>query len=126
MDDELRRRARELFEEVNGFPSTPPTDPYLETTLDHVFGRIWSRPGLTRKERRWITLTAIASQGADLALDVHLRSALESGDITGDEMIEFALHFAHYAGWPASAQLYTSTRRLLGEMAQRDADTEPR
>lgn len=125
MDDDLRARARELFEEVNGFPATPPADPYLETTLDHVFGRIWSRPGLTRKERRWITLTAIAAQGADLALEVHLRSALESGDISGEEMVEFALHFAHYAGWPASAQLYTTTRRLLGEIAVPEPDAEP-
>lgn len=115
--DEVRARAREVWEGVNGFPAPEPNDAFLEATLDQVFGRVWSRPGLERKERRWITLTTIASVGATSALAVHVRSALTSGDIEFEELIEFALHFAHYAGWPLSSQLYTTIVRVADELA---------
>ena len=111
-----RERARKIWEDVNQFPALEPSDDYVGMTLDHVFGEVWTRPGLTRKERRWITLTAIASAGVQGALEVHIRSALQSGDITRDEMLEFAIHFAHYAGWPLSSLLYTTATRIAGEV----------
>ena len=111
-----RDRARKVWEEVNQFPALEPSDDYVGMTLDHVFGDVWTRPGLTRKERRWITLTAIVCDGVQGALDVHLRSALQSGDITRDEMLEFSIHFAHYAGWPRSSQLYATVTRIANEL----------
>jgi len=116
MSDELRARAREVWEEVNQFPAPEPSDGFIEATVDQVFGRVWSRPGLTRKERRWITLSSIASQGAVGALEVHVRSALTSGDIQLEEMQEFALHLAHYSGWPLTSQLYTTILEVAAEL----------
>ena len=57
--------------------------------------------GLRRKERRWITLTTIAMTGAEKAMEVYIRSALSTGDITREEMNEFCAHFAHYGGSPS-------------------------
>jgi 4-carboxymuconolactone decarboxylase len=113
---EERERARQKWEEVNRFPALEPADDYVGMTLDHVFGQVWTRPGLSRKERRWISLTAIACAGVQGALDVHVRSALQSGDITRDEMLEFSIHFAHYAGWPLSSQLYATATRIADEL----------
>jgi 4-carboxymuconolactone decarboxylase len=47
-----RARARQQWEEVNTFPAVDPVDAYTEMTLDHVFGEVWSRPGLARRDRR--------------------------------------------------------------------------
>ena len=121
-DDEKRARAKAIFEEVNGFPAPEPPDFFQETSLDHIFGEVWTRPGLTRKERRWITLTTIAMTGAETALTVHVRSALTSGDITREEMLEFAAHFAHYAGYPIATGLYTTIQRISAELDATDAD----
>ena len=118
MKDETatRARARQQWQEVNTFPALEPEDAYTEMTLDHVFGEVWSRPGLARKDRRWITLTTIAAHGgAPMALEIHVRSAIRSGDISPDEMIEFAVHFAHYGGWPLSSTLYSTIRKVLAE-----------
>jgi 4-carboxymuconolactone decarboxylase len=120
MSDELRARAREVWEEVNLFPAPEPSDGFMEATVDQVFGRVWSRPGLSRKERRWITLSAIASQGAVGPLEVHVRSALTSGDIQLEEMQEFALHLAHYAGWPLTSQLYTTIVEIAAELESKE------
>ena len=116
MSKDIRERAREVWAEVNRFKAPEPADPYLEATLDQVFGRVWSRPGLTRKERRWITLSTIAMAGVAGALEVHVRSALESGDISREEMLEFTLHFAHYGGWPLSSQLYATILRVSRQL----------
>jgi 4-carboxymuconolactone decarboxylase len=116
MDSELRKRATRAFQEVTQNDPLPPSDAYLETTLDHVFGEIWTRSGLSRKERRWISLTAAACDNVQTARESHMRSALESGDVSRAEMLEFVLHFAHYAGWPRSAELYGTFQRLCAEL----------
>ena len=117
MSDETRRsRANEMFETINGFRAPEPTDFFGEASLDQVFGEVWTRSGLTRKERRWITLTTIAMTGAQMAMDVHIRSALESGDISQEEMTEFSAHFAHYAGFPIASRFYTAFRRIASEL----------
>jgi 4-carboxymuconolactone decarboxylase len=105
-DDETRRAAGEaMFEEVNGFAAPEPGHPFIDMTVDHVFGEVWTRPGLTRKERRWIAITAVASAGAEMALRVHVGSALRSGDITVDELREAVTHFAVYQGYPRATVL---------------------
>jgi 4-carboxymuconolactone decarboxylase len=112
-DDEARRaRGARMFEEVVGFPApTDPDDPLVQATLDHVFGDIWTRPGLTRKERRWIALACAASSGAPIAIDTHVAIALGSGDITIDEMREFVLQFAYYQGFPKATALRDAVER---------------
>lgn len=119
-DDANRERAKGVFEEVNGFPAPEPPDFFQETTLDHIFGEVWTRPGLTRKERRWITLTTIAMTGAETAMGVHIRSALSTGDITREEMSEFCAHFAHYGGFPLAAQFYGTFMRIAAELDAAD------
>jgi 4-carboxymuconolactone decarboxylase len=111
-----RDRAKAMFREVNQFPASDPPDFFQETSLDHIFGEVWTRPGLARKERRWITLTTIAMTRAQPAMDIHIRSALQSGDISREEMGEFAAHFAHYAGFPIATVFYSAFMRIAGEL----------
>lgn len=98
--DERRAAGRAKFEEVNGFPAPGPGHPFMEMTVDHVFGEVWTRSGLTRKERRWIAITGVASAGAEMALKIHVGAALRSGDITVEELREAVTHFAVYQGYP--------------------------
>lgn len=114
-DDERRSRGRRMFEEVNGFPAPEPANPLTEHTIDHVFADVWTRPGLTRKERRWIAIIGVASAGAEAALRVHLTSALQSGDLTVDELREAVAQFAIYQGYPRA----TTFHLVLEEVAAR-------
>jgi 4-carboxymuconolactone decarboxylase len=97
-----------MFQEVMGQGSFPPQDAYQEFTMDALFGDVWGRPGLTRKERRLITLSIVGMTGAAGAIEGHVRAALASGDISKEEMMEFVVHFAHYGGWPLSTNLYSA------------------
>jgi len=104
-----RARGEAMYREVLGQDPPPPADPYTaQGVLDTVFSELWSRPGLTRKERRLITLSCAANAASPPAIEGHLRAALDSGDLTLEEVQEFILHFAFYAGWPKAATLHAA------------------
>ncbi|WP_068154569.1 carboxymuconolactone decarboxylase family protein [Rhodococcus phenolicus] len=102
---ERSNRGRREFSEV--MTVGPPPDPSPVTAnglIDIVFGEIWTRPGLSRRDRRFVTLSCVADAGAEEALAEHVYAALHSGDISITEMRETVLHFAVYAGWPKASQ----------------------
>ena len=112
----LMKRGREIMNEVCGI-DIEPDDPWLEFSHENIFGRVWDRPGLTRKERRWISLTLAAASGQAVGYVAHLRGALDSGDISEAELWEWLVHFAHYAGWPASSTVWGEMRQIFEERA---------
>jgi 4-carboxymuconolactone decarboxylase len=104
MSDEERRKAGiEILETLLGGAPRPGTlpDDFLDMTIDHVFGRVWARPGLELQERSMITLAALTVLGRENELRVHLRGALNLG-IPKDKIIEILIHLAHYGGWPVA------------------------
>lgn len=112
--DEVRQIWRDVM------ANEPPenfNDPYMQFTAG-VFKNVWARPGLTRKERRLISLTAIATRGSAEALPHHIRAALELGEITKDELLEWVVQLAHYAGWPASAEAYIAVQTAAAQNAE--------
>jgi 4-carboxymuconolactone decarboxylase len=76
-----------------------------DRATEFVFGEVWTRPGLSRRDRRWITLACVSSAAPGQHLDSHVYGALKSGDISLDEMREFVLHFGAYAGFPQARPL---------------------
>lgn len=105
MNTERRARGARAFEDVMTF--APPADgaPAIANGLiDFVFAEIWTRPGLTRRDRRFVTLACVAAADADGPLEDHVYAALNSGDLTITEMRETVLHFAVYAGWPKASR----------------------
>ena len=98
-------------------------DLYLRFTK-RVFTDVWARPRLGRRERRLTTLTAIAATGNGAILPFHMKPALEAGDLTTDELAEWVVHLAHYAGWPASAQAYTALRTVAAELGLEFEDND--
>jgi 4-carboxymuconolactone decarboxylase len=99
--DERLQAARAKYEEVMTYPGPEPTKPYYEAgVVGFVFGEMWSRPGLNRRDRRWITLTCVGAMGATIPIQTHFFSALNSGDCTIEELEEFTLFFGTQCGWP--------------------------
>ena len=111
-----------MFREITIMEPFQPDDIFLESSLDDLFGGVWSRPGLTRKERRWITLTTVAMSGSPDPIKIHITAALKSGDITPEEMMEFVLQFAYYAGWPMTYEVHSAVRTAIAELDVPNAD----
>jgi len=111
-----RRRYREVM--VSDAP--PPMTPYLARgVVDSVFGELWNRPGLSRRDRRFVTLACVAAAAVEVPIEQHVYAALASGDLTREEMQEVVLHFAYYAGWPRASALEAAYYHAIARL---DAD----
>lgn len=78
---------------------------------------LWSSPALSRRERRWITLATVGFDTDQQAMDDHVYAALNSGDLTLEEMHEFILHFAVYCGWPKASRMEQAIRDQRSRIA---------
>jgi 4-carboxymuconolactone decarboxylase len=118
-DAEGRKKGREWFEKVMGFPPPPfpDGDPFLDVTFDHLFANVWSRPALGVRERRIATLVVLMCFGHEATLKLHLGAALKTGQLTDAEVDELLVHVAHYAGWPTAAVASQVVRAIRTERA---------
>ena len=64
-----------------------------------VFGDVWERKQLEKRDRSLVTISALTAQGATDQLRGHLHRALDNG-VTKEEIIEVITHLAFYSGWP--------------------------
>lgn len=71
----------------------------VELTEDVLFGDIWERPGLSKRDRSLITVATLVALNRTEQLRFHLERALEHR-VTKDELVELITHLAFYAGWP--------------------------
>lgn len=110
-DDTLAGRGRAMQAQV--YADVSPDDPWLKMSQEHLFAQIWTRPGLTIKERRLVSLSVAAAVGSTPGFAAHLQGALESGDLSEDEIWEWLIHFTQYAGYPKAAPVWAEYRRLL-------------
>jgi 4-carboxymuconolactone decarboxylase len=75
-------------------------DPKLaDLTNDVLYGDIWERPGLSKRDRSLVTVAAMIALNRPEQLRSHLRRARDNG-VTKDEVVEMITHLAFYAGWP--------------------------
>jgi 4-carboxymuconolactone decarboxylase len=114
-DTQRRQRGRDIWTQVTMSPVGDPVGPFAEAAIDFVAAEVWARAGLTRKERRWITLACVAIAGQPVPIEAHVRAALESGDITAAELREFCLQLAVYAGFPSASYVYSTIDRFAEE-----------
>lgn len=68
-------------------------------TDDVLFGQVWTRPELSRRDRSLVTVAALVAGGNTEQVVGHLNLAKENG-LTEEELIEAITHLAFYAGWP--------------------------
>jgi len=94
--------------------------PKLADLTEQVrFGDIWERPGLSKRDRSVITVSALVAMNRTEQLPFHLRRAFENG-VTKDELVELITQLAFYSGWPTAM----SAIRLAKEAFQGNADSK--
>ncbi|HIJ76686.1 MAG TPA: carboxymuconolactone decarboxylase family protein [Deltaproteobacteria bacterium] len=72
-----------------------------ELTEDVLFGDVWERPGLSKRDRSLITVATLVALNRTEQLPFHLVRALENG-VTKGEIVESITHLAFYSGWPTA------------------------
>lgn len=104
--DELRRKGLEKMNEVYGWemPNVE-GDPFFDLTVDHLFGTIWTKPGLSMRDKRIMTLTVVTALGISELAEIQANAALTNGEITEDELKEMAIFLTQYLGFPLGSKL---------------------
>lgn len=105
-----------ILQKLNFIKMNPGAKPMVsagltQATVEHLFGDIWSRPGLSLEERSLTTLTVLVALNREGEQVLHFRGARNLG-ISKEKLEEMILHVAHYAGWPVAV----SANRTLNEV----------
>lgn len=93
------------------------TADFQDLITRYAWGEIWSRPGLDRRTRSMLTLTALTALGHHHELAMHVRAARRNG-VTADEIKEVLLHACVYCGVPAANRAFAIAQEVLAEEAE--------
>ncbi len=118
-DDGMRIRREVLGDEHvdRAIASTTEfTAAFQDFITRYAWGDVWARPGLDRRTRSAITLTALIALGHEHELAMHVRAALRNG-LTRDEIGEVMLQCAVYCGVPAANRAFAIAQDVLNEQS---------
>ena len=88
-----------------------------DITQQVLFGQVWERPGLSKRDRSLITVATLVAQYRTNELPYHLKFALQNG-VTNDEITELVTHLAFYAGWPPANTAVEIVRKVFAETSE--------
>ena len=91
---------------------TPETAVFQDFITRYAWGEVWTRPGLDRRTRSFLTIAALVTGGHEGELAMHVRAALTNG-LTRAEISEAILHTAIYAGVPAANAAFAVARETF-------------
>jgi 4-carboxymuconolactone decarboxylase len=122
VSDEAHERGMRIRREVLGDEhveraverATDLTREFQDFITRYAWGEIWSRPGLDRRTRSCITLTALVALGRFDELELHIHAALRNG-LSLDEIKEVLLQTAVYCGVPAANSAFAVFQRAVQE-----------
>ena len=86
----------------------------VELTQDVLFGDVWERTQLSKRDRSLITVATLVAGYRTNELPFHMKRALENG-VTQEELVELITHLAFYVGWPNAMSAIGRARELLGK-----------
>ena len=122
MTDDAHERGMRIRREVLGDEhvdraverTTEETADFQDFITRYAWGEIWARPGLDRRTRSCITLTALVALGRFDELALHIGAARRNG-LSTQEIGEVLLHTAVYCGVPAANSAFQVFQRVLDE-----------
>jgi 4-carboxymuconolactone decarboxylase len=122
MSDDAHERGMKVRREVLGDEhvdrsieqSTSYTQDFQDFITRYAWGEIWSRPGLDRRTRSCVTMTALVAIGHFDELALHIRGARRNG-LTLDEIAEVLLQTAVYCGVPAANSAFHVFQHVVDE-----------
>jgi 4-carboxymuconolactone decarboxylase len=97
-------RAQQLFGEI--------TPKFAELTDNVLYADVWERPGLSKRDRSLITVSALIALNRPDQLRSHFGLASQNG-LTREELAEAITHLAFYSGWPSSVSAATIAKEVL-------------
>jgi 4-carboxymuconolactone decarboxylase len=90
---------------------------FQELITRYAWDEIWNRPGLTHEVRRMLVIAMMVALGRWEEFRLHVRAALQSGDLSEDDLKEVLLQACIYCGVPAANTAFKEAREVIAELA---------
>jgi 4-carboxymuconolactone decarboxylase len=119
-DDARFQRGRERMREVHGERSLETVESLGELgrfVIETAYGDVYSRPGLSVRDRQIATVAVLVALGRSSQLPVHLRSSLKAG-LSADELREIILQTAVLAGFPQAMNAWSTLKTIATDAAK--------
>lgn len=112
---EIRRQGLQKMEQVYGFEMSDGEGDFFRYTVDHLFGDVWHRPGLSDRDRRLLLIGMLAGRGYADVLGIQVPAAHAAGELDDAALREIVIMVCHYAGWPDGARLNSIVEDTIGK-----------
>ena len=120
--DELRRKGLEKMNEVYAWEMPDVPGEFFALTVDHLFGTIWTRPGLSMRDRRMMLIAVLTTLNQEELLEVQVNAILQNGEMTREELREIAIFLTHYVGFPLGSKLDGVIKRVTAKRKKAAAE----
>ncbi|MFE2374320.1 NAD(P)-binding domain-containing protein [Streptomyces sp. NPDC059398] len=124
--ESLHRSGLEMMDAVYGpgfsarIPAEPSGDPFTDQTTSYLFAQVWSRPGLSVRDRRLLTLGVAATVGRPELIQIIARGGLINDELTPEQLREAALHLAAYTGWCKATAAHAGITAAINDHTQQE------
>jgi 4-carboxymuconolactone decarboxylase len=95
---------------------TPFNEEFQELITRYAWDEIWNRPGIAHPVRRMIVIAQMVALGRWEEFQLHVRAALQSGDLTEDDLKEVLLQSTIYCGVPAANTAFKEAREVIAAL----------
>ena len=112
-ENELRRKGLDKMKEVYGWEMPDLPGDYFALTVDHLFADIWSRPGLSMRDKRLVTLSVVTALGLPDLAEIQVNAALGNAEMTEAELREMAIFITHYVGFPLGSTFNNVVEKVV-------------
>ncbi len=84
----------------------------IDLTDEVLFGDVWERPELSKRDRSLVTCAALVAMGRTEQMDFHFPNAIKNG-VTREQLVEMITHLAFYVGWPNAMSAMNRAKGLF-------------
>jgi 4-carboxymuconolactone decarboxylase len=119
--DELRRKGLEKMNEVYAWEMPDVPGEFFALTVDHLFGTIWTRPGLSMRDRRMMLFAVLTALCQEELMEVQINAVLQNEELTREELREMAIFLTHYVGFPLGSKLDGAIKRVTAKRKNAEA-----
>jgi 4-carboxymuconolactone decarboxylase len=118
--DELRRKGLAKMNEVYAWEMPDMPGEFFALTVDHLFGTIWTRQGLSMRDRRMMLLGVLTTLGQEELMEVQVNAILQNGELTREELREMSIFLTHYVGFPLGSKLDGAIKRVTAKRKEEE------
>jgi|UPI0004BB1EB3 3-hydroxyisobutyrate dehydrogenase-like beta-hydroxyacid dehydrogenase/alkylhydroperoxidase/carboxymuconolactone decarboxylase family protein YurZ len=119
LDEDPKLRGLQMMDQVYGKgtvpmpPASMELPPYVDATVRWLFGDVWSRPGLSIRDRRMLVIGATAQMNRADLIEIQVTGALKNKELTEEQCQEMVLQLAFYCGWGNATAVHNGVTAAL-------------